>query len=49
MNKILAIARLTVKGELRNKVIYILMAMAFLFFFMARGAPREKLISKRVF
>jgi ABC-type transport system involved in multi-copper enzyme maturation permease subunit len=43
MNKILTIAQLTVKGELRNKVIYILMAMAFLFFFMARGCTPGKI------
>lgn len=43
MRKILAIAQLTVKGEVRNRVIYILMALAFLFFFMARGCTPGKI------
>ena len=43
MSKILAIARITVKGELRNKLVYILLAIAFLFFFMARGCTPAKI------
>ncbi len=43
MNKILAIASITVKGELRNKVVYILLAIAFLFLFMARGCTPGKI------
>ena len=43
MNKILTIAQVTIKGELRNKVVYILTAIAFLFFFLARGCTPGKI------
>lgn len=43
MSKILAIARMTVKGELRNRLIYILLAVALLFLFMARGCAPAKI------
>lgn len=43
MSKILAIAQITVKAELRNKLLYILLAIAFLFFFMARGCTPAKI------
>lgn len=43
MSKILAIARITVKAELRNKLIYILLAIALLFLFMARGCAPAKI------
>ena len=43
MNKIWTIASITVKEELRNKVVYILLATAFLFLFMARGCTPGKI------
>lgn len=43
MSKILAIARVTVKAELRNKLIYILLAIALLFLFVARGCAPAKI------
>ena len=42
MNRIFTIAQITIKGELRNKVVYILTAIAFLFFFLARGCTPGK-------
>ena len=43
MNKIIAIAQITVKAELRNKLLYILLAIALLFVFMARGCTPAKI------
>ncbi|MBW1838290.1 MAG: hypothetical protein JRI49_00005, partial [Deltaproteobacteria bacterium] len=42
MNKIFTIAHITVKRELRNKMIYILLAIAFFFIFIARGCTTGK-------
>ena len=42
MNKIFTIAHITVKRELRNKMIYILLAIAFFFIFFARGCTTGK-------
>ncbi len=43
MNKILTIAHITIKEELRNKVVYILLVIAFLLLFMARGCAPGKI------
>lgn len=43
MNKIWTIASITVQEEMRNKVVYILLATAFLFLFMARGCTPGKI------
>lgn len=43
MNKIWTIASITVQEELRNKVVYILLATAFLFLLMARGCTPGKI------
>lgn len=48
MNKILTIARITVKRELRNKMVYILLAIAFLFIFMARGCTAGKITFEKM-
>ncbi len=49
MNKILTIAHITVKEELRNKVVYILLVIAFLFLFMARGCTPGKITIQQGF
>ena len=49
MNKILTIAHLTVKGELRNKAVYILLAIALLLLFMARGCTPGKITIEKGF
>lgn len=49
MNKILTIAHITVKRELRNKMLYILLAIAFLFIFMARGCTAGKITMENGF
>jgi ABC-type transport system involved in multi-copper enzyme maturation permease subunit len=49
VNKILTIAQITVKRELRNKMIYILLAIAFLLIFMARGCPAGKINIEKTF
>ena len=43
MNKILSIAQITIKEELRNKVVYILLSVGFLLLFMARGCTPGKI------
>jgi len=43
VNKILTIAHITIKEELRNKVVYILLVIAFLLLFMARGCAPGKI------
>jgi len=48
MNKILTIAHVTVKGELRNKVIYILMAIAIFFLFIVRGCTAGRITTENV-
>jgi ABC-type transport system involved in multi-copper enzyme maturation permease subunit len=42
VNKIFTIAHITVKREFRNKMVYILLAIAFLFVFIARGCTAGK-------
>ena len=49
MNKILTIAQLTVKRELRNKMVYILLAIAFLLIIMARGCTAGKINVEKTF
>ena len=47
MNKIITIAHLTIKEELRNKVIYILLVIAFFLLYLGRGcAPGKVSIEK---
>jgi len=49
VNKILTITQITVKRELRNKMIYILLAIAFIFIFLARGCTAGKVTIEKGF
>ena len=47
MNKVLAIALITIKEEVRNRVVYLLLMIAFFLLFLARGCASGKITMKK--